>query len=65
MPESAETIGDREAAQLARVHYNTVYECRNQLKALEREIFLAMETASRGSGVKVIRESKEKAIIET
>ena len=63
--ESAKEIGIKEAAKLAGVHYTSVYEWRNQLKALGREAFLTRKMASRGHGEKKISENQEKAVIET
>lgn len=63
--ESAEEVGVKEAAKLAGVHYTSVYEWRNQLSALGRDVFLAKTTTSRGRGEKQISETQEKAVLET
>ena len=62
---SARTIGIKEAAVLAEIHYTTIYEWRRQVEALGEEAFLARKVASRGRGEKRITESQEKAILET
>lgn len=63
--ESAKTIGIKEAAVLAEVHYTTIYEWRRQFEALGEEAFLARKVVSRGRGEKRITESQEKAILDT
>jgi len=62
---SAKTVGVKEAAVLAEVHYTTIYDWRRQLEALGEEAFLARTTPSRGRGEKRISESQEKAILAT
>jgi transposase InsO family protein len=63
--ESAKTIGIKEAAVLAEVHYTTIYEWRRQFEVLGEEAFLARKVVSRGRGEKRITESQEKAILDT
>lgn len=61
--QSAKEIGVKKAAELARVHYTTVYDWRNKLKALGEENFLANVTKSRGRGVKEISKEQEEAVL--
>jgi transposase InsO family protein len=63
--QSAEDVGVKGAAELAGVHYTTVYEWRNKLKALGKENFLANVTRSRGRGIKEISAAQEKAVLES
>lgn len=63
--ESAREVGVKGAAELAGVHYTTVYDWRNKLKVLGEENFLANVTKSRGRGTKVISEAQEKAVLES
>jgi len=62
---SAGKIGIKEAAKVAGIHYTTVYEWRNRLEALGKEVFLAYKSPARGRGVKKITEAREKAILDT
>jgi transposase len=62
---TAEKLGVKEAAQLAGVHYTSVYEWRRKLETVGREAFLAYRPASRGRGIKRITEEQEQAILET
>ncbi len=61
----AEEVGVKKAAETAEVHYTTVYEWRNDLKALGEENFLAEVPKSRGRGAKEISEEQEKAVLES
>jgi transposase InsO family protein len=63
--ESAEKLGVKEAAELAGVHYTSVYEWRRKLETVGREAFLAYAPAARGRGIKRITEAQEKAILDT
>ncbi len=62
---SAKEVGMKEAAQLAGVHYTTVYEWRRRLDALGEAGFLACKVRSVGRGIKRITEEQEKAVLET
>jgi len=57
--------GIKEAAQVAEVHYTTVYEWKRQLEALGEEGFLAYESKIPGRGIKEISPKKEEAILST
>lgn len=61
---SAETIGVREAARIAEVHYTSVYEWKKQLSALGEDEFLAYEPCKPGRGEKEIRPDQEEAILD-
>lgn len=63
--ESAKKIGVKEAANLAGIHYSTVYEWQRRLKVFGEEFFLAYQKKSRGRGIKKITEAQEKGVIET
>ena len=63
--QSAKEIGVKGAAQLAGVHYTTVYDWRKKLEAVGEENFLANVTKSRGRGAKKISEKQEKAVLES
>jgi putative transposase len=63
--ESAEKLGVKEAAELAGVHYTSVYEWRRKLEAVGREAFLAYRPASQGRGIKRITQEQEKAILDS
>jgi len=58
-------MGIKEAAQVAEVHYTTVYEWKRQLEALGEEGFLAYESKIPGRGIKEISPKKEEAILTT
>lgn len=62
---SAKEVGVKKAAELAGVHYTTVYEWRKKFRALGEENFLTSVTNSRGRGVKEISRKQEKAILKT
>ena len=59
---SAEENGVKFAAEVAGVHYATVYEWRRQREALGEEAFLAYESHHPGRGVKEITPEQEKAV---
>jgi len=61
----ASTVGIKEAARLAEVHYSTVYEWKHELDALGEEGFLAYETRHPGRGVKEISDTQEAAVRST
>ena len=63
--ESAKEIGVKEAANLAGIHYSTVYEWQHRLKVLGEKAFLAYQKKSRGRGIKKITDAQEKGVLET
>ncbi len=63
--ESAKEIGINEAADLAGVHYSTVYQWQRKLDVLGEEAFLAYRPKSRGRGIKKVTEEQEKAVRKT
>lgn len=63
--EKGREIGIKEAAEIAGVHYTTVYEWQRFLKALGKEKFLAYEPRRPGRGRKQISERQEKLVKET
>lgn len=63
--ESAKRVGVKEAAELAGVHYTTVYQWQRKLEVVGEEAFLTYRRKSRGRGVKRITEKQEAAVVET
>ncbi len=63
--ESAKGIGIKEAADLAGIHYATVYQWQRKLEVLGEEAFLAYRPKSRGRGIKKVTEEQEKAVLDT
>ncbi|MEA1991637.1 MAG: DDE-type integrase/transposase/recombinase [Thermodesulfobacteriota bacterium] len=61
--ESAKEVGVKGAADLAGIHYTTVYDWRKKLEALGEKNFLANVTKFRGRGIKKISKEQEKAIL--
>jgi len=61
--EKAREIGFKEAAEIAGVHYTTVYEWQRDLQTLGREAFLNYEPKRPGRGIKEISAEQEKAIL--
>jgi len=59
---SAEKIGIRKAANLAGIHYTTVYEWKRQYECLGEAGFLAYKPSYPGRGVKEISPGQEKDI---
>lgn len=62
---SAKENGIKEAAELAGIHFTTVYEWKNRFEALGEEAFLAYESPSLGRGIKRITPKQEKAVLDT
>jgi len=62
---SAERSGVVRAAQIAEVHYTSVYEWKHRLEALGEEAFLAYKPSIPGRGIKEISPGKEEAILTT
>jgi len=63
--ESASKVGLKEAADLAGIHYTTVYQWQRKLEALGGESFLAYKPSYPGRGIKKISAKKEEAILST
>ena len=61
---NAASIGFKEAAKIAGVHYTTVYDWQRDLKSLGEEAFLAYKPSYPGRGVKVISLEKEAAVLD-
>jgi putative transposase len=61
---SASTVGIKEAAKVAGVHYTTVYEWRNKLAHLGEEVFLAYQPSWPGRGEKIISAEQEAAVLD-
>lgn len=62
--ESAEKTGVRKAADLAGVHYTTVYDWRRRLESLGKEKFLEYKPSYPGRGVKEITAEQEKEVMD-
>lgn len=62
--ETAKGVGIKEAADMAGVHFTSVYEWRRRLDALGEEAFLKYKLSSAGRGIKRITEGQEKAVVE-
>ena len=63
--ESAKENGIKQAAELAGIHFTTVYEWKNRCAALGEKAFLAYKSPSLGRGVKRITPKQEKAVLDT
>ena len=61
---NAATIGFKEAAEIAEVHYTTVYDWQRKLDSLGKEAFLAYQPSYPGRGIKVIPAEKEAAVLD-
>jgi putative transposase len=62
---SAGEIGVKQAAELAGVHYTSVYDWRGQLKSLGKQGFLDYNPSYPGRGIKQISPQREKAVLDT
>ena len=62
---SAAEIGVRQAAELAGVHYTSVYDWRRQLESLGKQGFLDYHPSYPGRGIKQITPEQEKAVLDT
>ena len=62
---SAAEIGVRQAAELAGVHYTSVYDWRRQLDSLGKQGFIDYKPSYPGRGIKQISPEQEKAILAT
>ncbi len=60
---SAAKIDIKQAAELADVHYTTIYQWRNQLEILGEEAFLEYQPSYPGRGIKEISPEQEKAVL--
>jgi putative transposase len=60
---NAASIGFREAAKIAGIHYTTLYDWQRDLRSLGKEAFLAYKPSYPGRGVKVISAEKEAAVL--
>ena len=63
--DSAAEIGIKQAAELAGVHYTTIYDWRRQLKSMGKQIFLDYKPSYPGRGIKQITAKQEKAVLDT
>jgi transposase len=63
--DSGAKIGVKLAAELAGVHYTTVYDWRRQLEDLGQQGFLDYKPSYPGRGIKQITPEKEKAVLDT
>ena len=61
---SADKVGIKQAAQIAGVHYTTVYDWRNKLDSLGETNFLSYKPSYPGRGIKEISPEKEKAVLD-
>jgi transposase InsO family protein len=62
---SAAEIGVRQAAELAGVHYTSVYDWRRQLQSLGKQGFLDYKPSYPGRGIKQITSEQENAVLDT
>ena len=63
--ESSKGVGIKKSANLAGVHYSTVYQWQQKLEVLGEDAFLAYRPKSRGRGIKKVTEEQEKAVRKT
>lgn len=61
--EKGEKLGIKPAAEVAKVHYTTVYAWKKQLESLGEKAFLEYESARPGRGIKKIGKEDEQAIL--
>jgi len=61
---SAKDIGVDKAAEIADLHYTTVYGWRGGLEAMGKDAYLAYKPSRPGRGVKHITEKQEKEILD-
>jgi len=62
---SAAEIGVKQAAELAGVHYTSVYDWRRQLESIGKQGFLDYNPSYPGRGIKQITPEQEKAVLDT
>lgn len=60
---SSDKIDVKPAAELAGVHYTTIYQWRNQLEILGEQAFLEYQPSYPGRGIKEISPEQERAIL--
>ena len=63
--QSAKDVGIKKSADLAGVHYSTVYQWQRKLNVLGKEAFLAYQRKSRGRGIKKVTKAQENDVLET
>jgi hypothetical protein len=63
--ESAKDVGIKKSADLAGVHYSTVYQWLRRLEVLGEEAFLAYQRKSSGRGIKKVTKEQENGVLET
>ena len=63
--QSAKEVGIKKSADLAGIHYSTVYQWQRKLEVLGEDGFLAYRPKSRGRGIKKVTEEQEKAVRKT
>ena len=61
---SGQKVGIKGAAELAGVHFTTVYDWKKELEAKGEEAFLAYKAQSKGRGIKRITEAQETGVME-
>lgn len=62
--ESARQIGFKEAADIAGVHYTTVYAWQSKLEVLGRQVFLDYKPSHPGRGIKQVTEKQERLVLD-
>jgi len=62
---SAKEIGIKAAADIAGVHYTSIYTWKREIEALGEERFLSRQTSRPGRGVREIDEIKERLVLGT
>ncbi len=60
----AEEIGFKEAADVAGVHFTTIYDWQRKYKGLGKKAFLAYKPSYPGRGIKEITPQQEKAVMD-
>jgi len=60
----AEEIGFKEAADVAGVHFTTIYDWQRKYKGLGEKAFLAYKPSYPGRGIKEITPQQEKAVMD-
>jgi transposase InsO family protein len=63
--DTAKKIGFKEAADIAGIHYTTVYDWKRQIEALGKDAFLSYQPSRPGRGVKEISQKQEKMVLDT
>ncbi len=60
----AKELGVKDAANIAGLHYTTVYDWRNKFKVMGEKAFLEYKPAIPGRGIKIITQEQEKAVLK-